>query len=49
MDSIDVLFIAGNNTYQATVHLTHLLPKQNGRHFAYNIFKCIFMNEIFLF
>ena len=45
MDSIDVLFIAGNNTYQATVHLTHLPPKPNGRHFTYNIFKCIFTNE----
>ena len=23
-------------------------PRQNGRHFAYDIFKCIFLNEIFL-
>ena len=30
-----------------TRELTHLSPGQNGRHFADDIFKCIFMNEKF--
>ena len=30
-----------------TSHLNASPPEQNGRHFAYDIFKCIFMNEKF--
>ena len=36
--------------YSYPVHLcilAHLSPGQNGRHFADNIFRCIFMNEKF--
>ena len=29
------------------IFITTLRPEQNGRHFAYNIFKCIFWNENF--
>ena len=29
------------------VFLTHLHPGQNGRHFADDIFRCIFVNEKF--
>ena len=28
-----------------SLHLTSLRPRQNGRHFADDIFKCIFLNE----
>ena len=33
----------------SSVYLDELKPEQNGRHFAYNIFKCIFPNETFVF
>ena len=30
---------------QGEYHINSLRPKQNGRHLAANIFKCIFLNE----
>ena len=34
-----------NLEYQSESHLNTLRPRQNGRHFADDIFKCIFLNE----
>ena len=33
--------------YGTNQHNLTISPEQNGRHFADNIFRCIFMNEIF--
>ena len=34
-----------NKSQHNHVHINTLRPRQNGRHFADNIFKCIFLNE----
>ena len=43
---LKLLLISGS--YRENNILTHWGPRQNGRHFADDIFKCIFFNENFL-
>ena len=46
----DVMLTSQHVTQYQPLHpLTHLPPGQNGRHFADDIFRCIFVNEMFLF
>ena len=40
-----LIHISLKNVPNGPVDINSLRPRQNGRHFAYNIFKCIFLNE----
>ena len=43
-----MIFIAYyNDAYHVYIHLTNLPPGRNGRHFADDIFRCIFVSEKF--
>ena len=42
---IDFYVAAGDEAPLARIDLTQLRPRQNGRHFPDDIFKCIFLKE----
>ena len=40
-----VVYVCHNHVYQLLLTVNTLRPRQNGRHFADDIFKCLFINE----